>query len=140
MLSAGQFISSDGHCQSFGEGGDGYIPGEGVGVVVYGPGADDLAAVVDRLSADQVPLRLAWLGDQGVEVLHLPVLVQEGLEPRLPDGAPLPDHFAGGVDAAGATETEILVVRDAEVQHLAIRPEEGPLLSAGVLSLTGDPT
>ncbi len=34
MLSAGQFISSDGHCQSFGEGGDGYIPGEGLGVVV----------------------------------------------------------------------------------------------------------
>ncbi|MGD0096268.1 MAG: SDR family NAD(P)-dependent oxidoreductase [Terracidiphilus sp.] len=33
-LSAGQFLSSDGHCQSFGEGGDGYIPGEGVGVVV----------------------------------------------------------------------------------------------------------
>ena len=34
VLSAGQFISSDGHCQSFGEGGDGYIPGEGVGVVL----------------------------------------------------------------------------------------------------------
>ena len=34
VLSAGQFISSEGHCQSFGEGGDGYIPGEGVGVVV----------------------------------------------------------------------------------------------------------
>ena len=34
MLSAGQFISSTGHCQSFGEGGDGYIPGEGVGVVI----------------------------------------------------------------------------------------------------------
>ncbi|HET8798526.1 MAG TPA: beta-ketoacyl synthase N-terminal-like domain-containing protein, partial [Thermoanaerobaculia bacterium] len=34
VLSQGQFISSDGHCQSFGEGGDGYIPGEGVGVVV----------------------------------------------------------------------------------------------------------
>src|SRR5215813_8179971 len=34
VLSAGQFISSDGHCQSFGEGGDGYIPGAGVGVVV----------------------------------------------------------------------------------------------------------
>jgi polyketide synthase PksL len=33
VLSGGQFISSDGHCQSFGEGGDGYIPGEGVGVV-----------------------------------------------------------------------------------------------------------
>ncbi|HKO55065.1 MAG TPA: SDR family NAD(P)-dependent oxidoreductase, partial [Thermoanaerobaculia bacterium] len=34
MLSAGQFISGEGHCQSFGEGGDGYIPGEGVGVVL----------------------------------------------------------------------------------------------------------
>src|SRR5690606_11922890 len=31
---AGQFISSDGHCQSFGDGGDGYIPGEGVGVAI----------------------------------------------------------------------------------------------------------
>jgi polyketide synthase PksN len=34
MLSAGRFISTQGHCQSFGAGGDGYIPGEGVGVVV----------------------------------------------------------------------------------------------------------
>jgi acyl transferase domain-containing protein len=34
MLSAGQFISSAGQCQSFGEGGDGYIPGEGAGAVV----------------------------------------------------------------------------------------------------------
>ncbi|UXY16151.1 SDR family NAD(P)-dependent oxidoreductase [Chitiniphilus purpureus] len=34
ILSAGQYISGDGHCQSFGEGGDGYIPGEGVGVVL----------------------------------------------------------------------------------------------------------
>src|SRR5579864_8282930 len=34
MLSAVQAISSEGRCQSFGEGGDGYVPGEGVGVVV----------------------------------------------------------------------------------------------------------
>jgi len=34
ILSAGQYISGDGHCQSFGEGGDGYIPGEGVGAVI----------------------------------------------------------------------------------------------------------
>lgn len=34
VISAGQYISSEGHCQSFGEGGEGYIPGEGVGVVV----------------------------------------------------------------------------------------------------------
>ncbi|MFG1876162.1 SDR family NAD(P)-dependent oxidoreductase [Sphaerisporangium sp. NPDC049003] len=36
-LSAGQFISGKGHCESFGIGGDGYIPGEGVGVVVLKP-------------------------------------------------------------------------------------------------------
>ncbi len=34
VISEGQFISSGGHCQSFGEGGDGYIPGEGVGAVI----------------------------------------------------------------------------------------------------------
>lgn len=34
FLSDNQFISTDGHCQSFGEGGDGYIPGEGVGAVI----------------------------------------------------------------------------------------------------------
>lgn len=39
-LSAGQFISSMGHCESFGLGGDGYIPGEGVGVVLLKPLAD----------------------------------------------------------------------------------------------------
>ncbi len=34
MLSSGQFIATEGRCQSFGEGGDGYIPAEGVGAVV----------------------------------------------------------------------------------------------------------
>ncbi len=34
LLSSGQFISTNGKCESFGAGGDGYIPGEGVGVVV----------------------------------------------------------------------------------------------------------
>jgi rhizoxin synthesis polyketide synthase RhiC len=34
LLSAGQFISSQGRCESFGEGGDGFIPAEGVGVVL----------------------------------------------------------------------------------------------------------
>jgi polyketide synthase PksN len=34
LLSAGQFLSQKGHCESFGEGGDGYIPGEGVGVAI----------------------------------------------------------------------------------------------------------
>lgn len=34
FLSSRQFISTAGHCHSFGVGGDGYIPGEGVGVVL----------------------------------------------------------------------------------------------------------
>ncbi len=34
MLSRGQFISSTGRCESFGADGDGYVPSEGVGVVV----------------------------------------------------------------------------------------------------------
>ena len=33
-LSAGHFAASDGRCRSFGAGGDGYVPGEGVGVAV----------------------------------------------------------------------------------------------------------
>ncbi|NQX71886.1 SDR family NAD(P)-dependent oxidoreductase, partial [Paenibacillus alba] len=34
FLSKAQFLSSDGLCKSFGEGGDGYVPGEGVGAVL----------------------------------------------------------------------------------------------------------
>ncbi|WP_431040587.1 SDR family NAD(P)-dependent oxidoreductase [Streptomyces sp. P1-3] len=37
MLSQGKFTASDGRCRSFGEGGDGYVPGEGVGAVLLKP-------------------------------------------------------------------------------------------------------
>ncbi|WP_369126297.1 condensation domain-containing protein [Methylocucumis oryzae] len=43
LLSAGQFISSRGRCESFGAYGEGYIPGEGVGVLVLKPLADAIA-------------------------------------------------------------------------------------------------
>ncbi|MEN7551133.1 amino acid adenylation domain-containing protein [Rapidithrix thailandica] len=34
LLSGGQFLSSEGKCRSFGQGGDGYVPGEGIGVMI----------------------------------------------------------------------------------------------------------
>ncbi len=37
LLSQGKFVSSDGRCRSFGQGGDGYVPGEGVGAVLLKP-------------------------------------------------------------------------------------------------------
>ncbi len=36
-LSQGKFVSSEGLCRSFGMGGDGYVPGEGVGAVLLKP-------------------------------------------------------------------------------------------------------
>ncbi|MBN9669609.1 non-ribosomal peptide synthetase [Roseibium aggregatum] len=36
-LSQGRFLSSRGRCESFGEGGDGYVPAEGVGAVLLKP-------------------------------------------------------------------------------------------------------
>nr|WP_234025571.1 beta-ketoacyl synthase N-terminal-like domain-containing protein [Bacillus paralicheniformis] len=37
VLSQGKFLSSNGLCESFGKGGDGYVPGEGVGAVLLKP-------------------------------------------------------------------------------------------------------
>jgi len=37
LLSQGKFASTDGRCRSFGDGGDGYVPGEGVGAVLLKP-------------------------------------------------------------------------------------------------------
>ncbi len=43
FLSQGRFLSSDGRCRAFGAGGDGYVPGEGVGVVLLKPRAQAIA-------------------------------------------------------------------------------------------------
>ncbi|WP_095190425.1 SDR family NAD(P)-dependent oxidoreductase [Pseudomonas sp. Irchel 3E19] len=43
VLGQGRFLSDDGRCRSFGEGGSGYVPGEGVGAVLIRPLADALA-------------------------------------------------------------------------------------------------
>ncbi|KTD44289.1 SDR family NAD(P)-dependent oxidoreductase [Legionella parisiensis] len=37
LLSHGKFLASDGHCRSFGEGGNGYVPGEAVGAILLKP-------------------------------------------------------------------------------------------------------
>ncbi|WP_315824587.1 polyketide synthase [Paraflavitalea speifideaquila] len=43
FLSQGRFVSGKGRCESFGTGGDGYVPGEGVGAVLLKPLAKAIA-------------------------------------------------------------------------------------------------
>lgn len=43
LLGQGNFVSSKGRCESFGQGGDGYVPGEGVGAVLLKPLAKAIA-------------------------------------------------------------------------------------------------
>jgi acyl transferase domain-containing protein/surfactin synthase thioesterase subunit/NAD(P)-dependent dehydrogenase (short-subunit alcohol dehydrogenase family)/aryl carrier-like protein len=47
-LSQGQFASSTGRCESFGKGGDGYVPGEGVGAILIKP-LDEAVADGDHI-------------------------------------------------------------------------------------------
>ena len=50
-LGQGQYLSSQGRCASFGAGGDGYVPGEGVGAVLLKPLAH---AIAERNSMERL--------------------------------------------------------------------------------------
>jgi acyl transferase domain-containing protein/enoyl-CoA hydratase/carnithine racemase/acyl carrier protein len=125
MLSAGQFISGDGHCQSFGEGGDGYIPGEGVGVVVlkrlsdaqrdgnviYGVirgsalshGGKTNGYTVPNPQAQASAIRQAF-AEAGVDARHVSYLEAHGTGTKLGDPieiAALTRVFREHTDAAG---------------------------------------
>lgn len=58
QLSQGGFLSTDGRCRSFGEGGDGYVPGEGVGAVILKPlkravaDGDNIYGVIKSISVN----------------------------------------------------------------------------------------
>src|SRR5215218_6403443 len=93
---------------------------KGVRLAVYGAGAHDVAGLIDRLGTEQIPSRAG--GEQSVEVLHLAVLPEKGLEPLLPvdRDPPLPHHVSGAVDAAGTAK--VSSGGDAEVLHLAALP------------------
>ena len=43
LLGQGKFASSKGRCESFGQGGDGYVPGEGVGAILLKPLSKSIA-------------------------------------------------------------------------------------------------
>ncbi|HEX8611502.1 MAG TPA: SDR family NAD(P)-dependent oxidoreductase [Telluria sp.] len=125
MLSGGQFISSDGHCESFGEGGGGYIPGEGVGVAVlkrlsdaerdgnhiYGVirgsalnhGGKTNGYTVPNPQAQADVIRRA-LADAGIDARHVSYIEAHGTGTKLGDPieiAALTRAFHEGVELAG---------------------------------------
>ena len=127
MLSEGQFISGRGHCQSFGEGGDGYIPGEGVGVAIlkrlgealrdgnhiYGVirgsalnhGGKTNGYTVPNPHAQADVIRQA-LADAGVDARHVSYIEAHGTGTKLGDPieiAALGKAFAAG-EAPGSSE------------------------------------
>ncbi len=58
FLCQANFLSTDGRCRSFGEGGDGYVPGEGVGAVILKPlekavaDGDNIYAVIKGIATN----------------------------------------------------------------------------------------
>lgn len=61
LLAQSMFLSDDGRCRSFGEGGDGYVPGEGVGMFVLKP----LSEAIDDGDYIHAVIRATAIGHGG---------------------------------------------------------------------------
>ncbi|KJH66469.1 amino acid adenylation domain-containing protein [Chromobacterium violaceum] len=99
MLSDGQFISTQGHCASFGEGGDGYVPGEGVGAVVL-KRLEDAERDGDRIYGVIKGSSLNHGGRSAGYSAPNPNAQQEAIRAALDDAGVAPDAI-GYVEAHG---------------------------------------
>jgi polyketide synthase PksL len=122
-LGQGNFLSSDGRCRSFGDGGDGYVPGEGVGAVMLKPlddalrDGDHVYAVIEASALNHGGRTHGYTVPNPVAQATLirDVLTTANLDPRSLDyiethgtGTSLGDpiELAGLRDAFGAVEVE----------------------------------
>jgi acyl transferase domain-containing protein/NAD(P)-dependent dehydrogenase (short-subunit alcohol dehydrogenase family)/acyl carrier protein len=95
LLSFQKFAASDGRCRAFGEGGDGYVPGEGVGAVLLKP----LARAIED-------------GDHVYAVIRASRLNHGGKTSgfSVPNPAAQAEVVAGALAAAGVTPDEVSYV------------------------------
>ncbi|WP_186032535.1 SDR family NAD(P)-dependent oxidoreductase [Burkholderia gladioli] len=156
-LSQGQFASSEGRCRSFGAGGDGYVPSEGVGCVLLRPlaaaeAAGDRILGVIRASAinhggrtngytvpnpnAQGELIAEALRASGVDARAISYLEAHGTGTALGD----PIEIAGLVKAYGAWEGEPGEPGDARLEPCAIGSVKSNIghceSAAGIAGLT----
>ncbi len=125
MLSRGQFISSKGHCESFGDGSGGYIPSEGVGVlmlrcladaerdgdVIYGVIRSSAVNHGGRASGYTVPNPMAQaevirraIEQAGIRPMDISYIEAHGTGTRLGD----PIEISGLTKAFGADATRAM--------------------------------
>ncbi|WP_161784542.1 SDR family NAD(P)-dependent oxidoreductase, partial [Actinokineospora spheciospongiae] len=99
QLSAGQFLSADGRCRSFGEGGSGYVPGEGVGAVLLKPLAQ-ARADGDFVFGVIKGTRLNHTGKGSGYTVPSPT-AQAGVIRRAVEDSGVPAHTIGYLEAHG---------------------------------------
>ncbi|MGO1070379.1 SDR family NAD(P)-dependent oxidoreductase [Lysobacter sp. CA199] len=131
LLSDMHFLSSDGRCRAFGEGGDGYVPGEGVGAVVLKPLAkarqdgDHIYAVIRGSSINhggkasgftvpnpkrQAALVREALDAAGVDARHISYVEAHGTGTSLGD----PIEVAGLTKAFAQAESQYCAIGSAK--------------------------